>query len=326
MRRAAAAMGLSVCLAACGTGSGGANPAVPDAAVPDAAVPDAAVPDAAVPDAAVPDAAPVDAAPDASPLPPLGGDRPARVILPSDWTPNQPWPLVVLLHGFRANGTLVDNQFGFSRQVDAQHFVLVVPEATLNAEGFTRWNTGPVGEFAPDDTAYLRGLVQDATARYAIDPPRVYVAGHSNGGGMAYHLACAANDLFAGVGALSATNDTLPQACPDGRPVNLLALHGDQDDQHVFETTPDHIGVDDTLRAYTSHLGCAEPPTTEAGLDFEGVVAGPETEILTWTGCRDGVTVQRWRLFGVGHIPIMTPAGSERLVGALLEMRRSSQP
>jgi poly(3-hydroxybutyrate) depolymerase len=119
MRRAAAAMGLSVCLAACGTGSGGANPAVPDAAMPDAAMPDAAVPDAAVPDAAVPDAAPVDAAPDASPLPPLGGDRPARVILPSEWTPNQPWPLVVLLHGFRANGTLVDNQFGFSRQVEA---------------------------------------------------------------------------------------------------------------------------------------------------------------------------------------------------------------
>ena len=307
-----------------------ASPAIPDAApssAPDTAVPPA-TPDAAVPPA-TPDAAPPSApdaappsAPDAAALPPIGGERAPRVVLPSTWSAESQWPLVILLHGYRANGTLVDSQFGISREVEAQQFVLLVPEGLRDPDGFQRWNLGATSDTAPDDVAYLRSLIGEATERYNIDPARVFVTGHSNGGGMVYRLACEASDVVTGIGALSATNDLLPASCPDARPVALLHLHGDLDGAHAFDDTAEHPGVDGAIRGYTSHLGCTEPPATEDRQDFENVVPGAETEILTWSGCQGGVGVQRWRLFGVGHIPILTPAGSGRLVRELLSMRR----
>ena len=38
----------------------------------------------------------------------VGGDRPAQVLRPTTYDPDQAWPLVVLLHGFGASGLLED--------------------------------------------------------------------------------------------------------------------------------------------------------------------------------------------------------------------------
>ena len=54
-----------------------------------------------------------------------------------------------------------------------------------------------------DDVAFLTLLVADVAKAYAVDPNRVYAAGHSNGGIMALRLACEASDVFAAVGVQS---------------------------------------------------------------------------------------------------------------------------
>ena len=41
-----------------------------------------------------------------------------------------------------------------------------------------------------DDSAYLSALIDQIKGTYAVDARRVYLVGHSNGGYMAYRMAC----------------------------------------------------------------------------------------------------------------------------------------
>jgi pimeloyl-ACP methyl ester carboxylesterase len=56
---------------------------------------------------------------------------------------------------------------------------------------------------AVDDVAYLRAVIRDVSARHAVDPRRVFIVGHSNGGFMAHRMACEASDLVAAVVSLA---------------------------------------------------------------------------------------------------------------------------
>ena len=73
----------------------------------------------------------------------------------------------------------------------------------------------------------LRLLVADVASAYAVDPDRVYAAGHSNGGIMALRLACEASDVFAAVGVQSSALGIT--TCEPRNPVSLLQIHGTAD-------------------------------------------------------------------------------------------------
>ena len=65
--------------------------------------------------------------------------------------------------------------------------------------------------------AYLRAIIRDVMARYPVDRRRVFVVGHSNGGFMAYRMACEASDLVTGVVSLAGATWKDPARC---RPEN----------------------------------------------------------------------------------------------------------
>ncbi len=305
-----------------GAGDGGRTPdaavaadaASADAASADAAVAaDAASADAASADAAVADAAPPDAAPEA----PFGGARPARVFLPAGHDPSRSWPLVVVLHGFRASGTLIDRQLGLSRRVDDDGFLLVVPEGEKNADGFQRWNAHGDG---PDDVAYLTALVDEAVARYGADRGRVYVVGHSNGGHMAYKLACLVPGLVTAIAPVAgALYEDGP--CDDGPPVAVLHIHGDADTQVIYAGTDRYPPAEEVTADWAARNACGEP--VESGpFDLDVGRPGAETRVRTWSGCAAGADVELWRGQGVGHLNTPTAEGTRRMVEFLLRHRR----
>ena len=59
----------------------------------------------------------------------IGEDRPAQVHIPSDYTPSTRYPLIIVLHGYGASGSVQAGYLGLTERVDSKQYVLVVPTA-----------------------------------------------------------------------------------------------------------------------------------------------------------------------------------------------------
>ncbi len=166
-----------------------------------------------------------------------------RYLLHVPDSPKLALPLVIVMHGGGGSAKSIVAQTGFNAEADHQAFITAYPEGTarerplLDALGkpvFRTWNAGAccgvAVERGMDDVGFIRAMVADIAARYPIDPKRIYATGLSNGGMMAYRLACEASDLLAAVAPVSAVS--VVQPCEPRFPVSLLHIHGTAD-RHV---------------------------------------------------------------------------------------------
>lgn len=311
-------LALCLCLAACD--DAGADAAAADARVATDAAPDAGLADAAFADAGLADAGPpADAAvADAAPLPPLGGpDRPALVFVPAGEPPAAGWPLLFLLHGFRASPELMHRQFPFGEHVDDHGWIVVLPHGARDESGFPYWQAHERVDDVGEDVPYLLDLADQVAARYPTDLDHFYVAGHSNGGAMAQSLACYAADRIRGFINISGVNIT-PERCAPSRPVTALHISGTLDDSVRYEGSATNPGVDASATWWAETvLGCVEATDAEPA-DLTLQAPDAETAIRRWSGCAPGTHAERWRMDGVRHAIIVQPAFLDAAHAALV--------
>ncbi|MEZ5166047.1 MAG: PHB depolymerase family esterase [Acidimicrobiales bacterium] len=161
----------------------------------------------------------------------LGGARPSDYLLPSDYDPAEEYPLLVVLHGFGANGPIQSLYMGVNPRVDERDVIVLTPNGTLNSSGQRYWSTGASCCGDPvDDVGYLSSLIEEAQATFNIDEDRVYLWGHSNGGFMAYTMACERGELVTAIVSLAGSSFADAADCgPRSEPVSVLQVHGDAD-------------------------------------------------------------------------------------------------
>ena len=239
--------------------------------------------------------------------------RPAEVIIPSDYNTETRYPLVILLHGFGANGYIQSLYFGLNTRVDTQQFVLVTPDGTMNELGRRYWNAtpsccaGPDEEDQIDDVAYIRGLIEKAAATYSIDTSRIGLIGHSNGGFMSLRMACEASDLVTSVVSLAGSTWEDAASCtPAEYPVSVLAMHGDKDATipYAGSVTRGYPSAMETIARFAGLAGCdISNPSMPENIDVDASIDGAETEILRYSGCTPGVDAELWTMVGSPHIP-----------------------
>jgi len=235
----------------------------------------------------------------------VGGDRPAPFWVPTDYDPDDGWPLVLLLHGFGANGFLQNGLFHLSPQVDDLGILLVVPEGTTDSDGDQFWDAGWCCNWDGiplDDVGYLVGLVDEMAALYNVDPGRVYAMGHSNGGFMAYRLACEVGDRFTAIVSLAGAQFKDPAACTPSEPVGVLQVHGTEDANVPYGGGNKYVSAWDSAVYWAQHNGCGEPQEG-VPFDLDLDVEGPETLPSEWADCPDSLRVALWTLQGVAHTP-----------------------
>src|SRR5262249_24604332 len=133
--------------------------------------------------------------------------RPYETTVPSGYTGTSPVPFVLLLHGYGADADTQDTYFGLSQLAQQRGFILAKPNGLINYVNERFWNATDAccGYDGPptDDVFYLTAVMDGVRLRYNIDPSRVFVVGHSNGGFMAHRMACDRADRIAGIVSLA---------------------------------------------------------------------------------------------------------------------------
>src|SRR5262245_22597343 len=110
-------------------------------------------------------------------------------------------------HAFGASGSWQNAYFHLDTLVDADAAFVVAPDGTPDSTGQRFWKADSdccdVEQQNPDDVGYIGGLIDDISAEWPVDEHAVFVLGHSNGGRMAYRMACDRADVIAAIGVLA---------------------------------------------------------------------------------------------------------------------------
>jgi polyhydroxybutyrate depolymerase len=262
---------------------------------------------------------------------PLVSARPFEVDVPPGYDAAKPAPLLLALHGFGDTGESLGAKRWVLSSVASAHGMLVAhPDGTPDRERQRFWDaTDACCNFEAvslDDVAYLTAVIDDVAARYRVDPKRVWVAGISNGGFMAHRLACDRSNKIAAIVSLAGATWLDGARCQPDSPVSVLEIHGGDDHLVRYEggtrirggRALTYPSVDVTVTTSASKDGCTGVLTpTGSRLGFDGEDLTRATETATWSGCPAGIDVERWKMNGSRHVPPVTRAWAEDVVGWL---------
>jgi polyhydroxybutyrate depolymerase len=239
----------------------------------------------------------------------VGGlDRTYHLYRPASASLSSPLPLVIMLHGALGTGSQAEKAYGWDSKADSGHFIVAYPDGyhrTWNAGGCC----GPAQSDHVDDVAFIQKMVSTISADLPINQKRIYATGISNGGLMAYRLACD-TDMLAAIGPDSAT---MISSCSSPSKTSVIHIHGTAD-----QTIPFHGGysqspqkvdwpsVPSTISKWRKIDDCQSPTSSTAGKVTTSV-----------SQCADGRTVELITISGAGH---QWPGGEsdtagERLLG-----------
>ncbi len=253
------------------------------------------------------------------------GRGPVPVHVPDTGDPAVPLPLVVNLHGYTGSGDENEAYMRFARLVDEVGFVYTTPTGRVDFWGENYWSGTDYccGEGVDSvDVSYLNDLVDAISAEVAIDPARIYLVGHSNGGFMSYRLACDVSDRFAAIASLAGATWDDPSACSPTEPVSVLQIHGTRDDVIQWDGGcffwTCYPGAIETVRTWAHYNGCEGRPVEGLSLDLDWFKAGAETRTFSVEGCPEGGAVDLWAMVGSGHVPLLTDNWAERVMDWLL--------
>ncbi len=168
-------------------------------------------------------------------IPYAGTEREFIVYLPNSYQASKhkkKFPLVIALHGGGGNGRQFMESSKMNDAAEKHGFIVVYP----NGSGFIgnkllSWNAMDCCGYAVrkgvNDVAFIGELIDYLILNYRINSEKVFVTGHSNGGRLAYLLACLMPDKIKAVhaNAISAPDYMILNYCGHHK-VSILHTHG----------------------------------------------------------------------------------------------------
>lgn len=258
-------------------------------------------------------------------------DRPYDVFVPSAYDGSTAVPLVLLLHGYSSSGTQMESIFRVQSVAEARGFLYVHPEGTRDSSGAQFWNATDgccnADGAQVDDSAYLARIIDEIGADYRVDPSRVYLFGVSNGGFMAYRMACDHADVITAIASMAGASYLDPSSCTPSRPVSVLQVHGTADRTIPYDggqlMGPAFPSAPGTVAQWAEHDGCG-PDRADTGrhLDLASMLDGRETVVSAFDDCAEGTDVELWTVQGADHVFPFTSVLVPSVVDFLLEHDR----
>ncbi|MET0790581.1 MAG: alpha/beta fold hydrolase, partial [Polyangiaceae bacterium] len=240
------------------------------------------------------------------------GIPPTEVYEVSGLAPGERRPLLVVLHGLGGSGHSMFEALRLAEFGARERVFVVAPDGTLDQRGRRFWNAGDAccnfEHRAVDDVARLRNLIDLWRARPDIDPKRVYVMGHSNGGFMTERMACELGERISGAVSLAGAAPPMDLPCPRSGSLQLLAVHGDADvivryeGGTVFDSPLPAAFPSATqgFKDWAKRQGCTGTPLHLPDVDVEEWLPGAETTALQYRNCTSG-SVTLWTVRSGDH-------------------------
>ncbi len=223
---------------------------------------------------------------------------------------NQDSPLVIVIHGYTSSAETIMTYSGMNDVANREGFIAVYPQGTVGSDGNTFFNVGYDfhSDSTVDDVSYIRYLVNSLSKEFNLKRQKAFAAGMSNGGDMAYLLACTSSDLFEAVA--SVTGVIMKQTmdnCEMDNPVPIFEIHGTADDISFFEGDLNNIsgwgayyGLPETINFFVEKYQL-DKKSEQLILSKDEGAANDVFFERYWT---EGVETEIWmyRIEGGGHI------------------------
>jgi poly(3-hydroxybutyrate) depolymerase len=156
------------------------------------------------------------------------------LFVPSTYDKAKKTPLVVALHGLYSNPQQILHYPGLTDLAEKHGYIIVAPMG-YNARG---WYGAKIlvkgkaddpknlAELSEKDVLNVLAIVKKG---YNIDPDRVYLLGHSMGGGGTWHLAAKYPDIWAALAPIAPAPVVLPTAAAKFKRLPVILVQGEKD-------------------------------------------------------------------------------------------------
>ena len=155
--------------------------------------------------------------------------------IPAQYSAATSVPLLLALHSRSMNAKTIFTDSQILSSAESLNFIV----AGLNGavyEDASSWNAGNcctnATTYEENDLLFASTVIDFVTSKYSVDKSRIWAMGHSNGGMMAYRLACDLSDKITAIAAV--TGALMDPTCSPTKPVSILHIHGNLDPTILF--------------------------------------------------------------------------------------------
>jgi polyhydroxybutyrate depolymerase len=230
--------------------------------------------------------------------------RSYRLAVPTHYRRSRPTPLILLFHGSGSNAIQTSLYTQLPRRAAGAGYLVATPDALGG-----QWDLSEPDAHSAD-LDYVSALIKTLSARYCVDPRRIYTAGISLGSEFAAIVGCTARYGVAAIGLVAAEFPLHPCRSP----LSVIAFHGTAD-----PIVPYRSGGTGLFLPGVPSPGAVQNLTAWSRLDRCTMV--PHIRRLstmvvrrTWAGCAYGSSVVLYTVLGGGHTwpgsPVSLSAGT----------------
>jgi len=224
-------------------------------------------------------------------------DREYILYVPNSYDGTSAVPILFNFHGFGGSASQFMQEADMRSLAEADTFILVYPQGSC-LDGSSHWNPCPIGgdnKSTADDVGFFESMISEISSQYNLDMERIYAAGYSNGGMMAYGLANYKSDLIAAVASVSGA--MLNCTGSTSHPMPVIHLHGTSDAVVSYNGSNDWNSVQSTLDYWTSFNNTISTPTINT--DNTG---GMTIEHYSYEQGDNSVSVEHYKYIGGEHV------------------------
>ena len=255
--------------------------------------------------------------------------RPVQTYVPKNYDPSKKYPLIINIHGFTGDWKHQNGYFPLKEYAEKYGFIFCVPDGEFDSNNRRRWNAidaccGTRHDL-PDDSTYLRSIIDHARKVFSVDESRIYSMGFSNGGMMSYRMAIDHSDILAGIVVVGGISFKDTKYSPKF-PIHVLHVHGTLEENFhgtklgdlAFYHAPTP-SVQKNILNWSKFNNCEPNYVKEEALDLVARLPGNETKIISYTNKENGCDVELWQVKNGVHVEEYSKSMKEMLVDWMLE-------
>ena len=226
-----------------------------------------------------------------------GINREYVLYIPNSYDGTSSVPLMLNFHGFGGSASDYMQEADMRSLAEADTFILIYPQGSC-LDGSSHLNPCPTGgdnKSTADDLGFVESMISEISSQYNLDMERIYAAGYSNGGMMAYGLAHYKSDLIAAVASVSGV--MLDCTGPTSHPMPVVHLHGTSDGVLPYNGNTYYSSAQSTLDHWINFNNTTTTPTVSS--DNSG---GMTIEHYVYDQGDSLVSVEHYKYIGGDHV------------------------